>query len=125
MVRSTLVLAAVLSVTGTASAASWADALFDERAHDFGAVPRGATQSFSFRLTNNSGGPVHIASLRVGCNCVTAVATKTQLAAGEKTTVVVRVDTRPLSGPFQKPIFVQFDRPRFEEVRLSTIPFVK
>jgi hypothetical protein len=119
MMRPTLVLAAVLSLTGTVSAASWAEALFGELSHDFGPVPRGGTQTFSFSLTNNTGAPVHIASVRVACSCVTASATKTALAAGENTTVVVRVDTRRLTGPFQKPIFVQFDRPTAEEVRLS------
>jgi hypothetical protein len=121
MARPTLVLTIVLSMslTGTASAASWAEALFDDVAHDFGAVPKGATQTFSFALTNKTGEAVHIASVRVGCSCVTASATKTDLKAGESTAVVVRVDTRRLTGPFQKPIFVQFDRPGFEEVRLS------
>jgi hypothetical protein len=119
MVRPTLVLAAVLFMAETVSAASWAGALFDELSHDFGAVPRGSTQSFSFHLTNKTGGRVHIASVRVACSCVTASATKTELAAGESTTVVVRVDTRRLTGPFQKSIFVQFDQPRPEEVRLN------
>jgi len=119
MLRLTLALTAVLAMTGTAPAASWAEGLFGELSYDFGQVPRGPVQSFSFRLTNKTGEPVHISSVRVGCHCVTASATKTDLAAGESTSIAVQVDTRRLSGPFQKPIFVQFDRPKSEEVRLS------
>jgi hypothetical protein len=93
--------------------------MFDGLAHDFGAVPRGTVQSFSFSVANKTGGPVHIASVRVGCSCVTVSATKQDLAAGEDTTVVVRLDTRRLTGPYQKSIFVLFDRPKLEEVRLN------
>src|SRR5260370_11966641 len=95
MIRSTLVLLTALWVsTGTASATSWADALFDDLTHDFGASPYGATVRRVFTITNTTGQKVRIASVRVSCGCVSAAVTRRELAPGEKTSLVVSVDTR-------------------------------
>jgi hypothetical protein len=117
MLRYSLVLCAGLLAGGPA-AASWADAMFDELSKDFGSVPRGPTLSHSFRVVNNTNGPVSIARVRVSCGCVNATAVKTYLEPGEETSILTRIDTAIFSGVRSVTIYVQFDRPRFEEVRL-------
>jgi hypothetical protein len=113
-----LVVAAFFWAVGHVPAASWADGLFDELSKDFGSVPRGPTVSHSFRLVNNTNSPVNISNIRVSCGCTTAYAPQTYLRPGEETAVVARMDTNRFIGPRTVTIFVQFDRPHFEEVRL-------
>jgi Protein of unknown function (DUF1573) len=120
MLRSTLVLLTALLVsTGTASATSWADALFDDLTHDFGASPYGATVRRVFTIANTTGQKVRIASVRVSCGCVSAAVTRRELAPGEKASLVVSVDTRRFKGATTKSVYVRFDQPEDTEVRLS------
>jgi hypothetical protein len=118
MLRYTLVLVAGLVATGTASAATWADGLFDDLNKDFGSVPRGPTLVHHFRVANNTGGAVSISNVRVSCGCVHATALKSFLQPGEETSIVARMDSTRFIGIKSVTIYVQFDRPRFEEVRL-------
>jgi len=118
MLRYTLVLVAGFWVSGAASAATWADGLFDELSKDFGSVPRGPAQTHHFRVVNKTRQPVNISNVRVSCGCVSAHAVQTFLKPGEETSVVARMDTTRFTGPKNVTIYVQFDQPGFEEVRL-------
>jgi Protein of unknown function (DUF1573) len=118
MCRYSLVLLAGLSLAGPVSAATWADAMFEDLSKDFGSVPRGPTLQHPFRLVNKTKTTVSIANVRVSCGCVTATALKGTLAPGEETAVVAQMDTRRFSGAKTVTIYVQFDRPAWEEVRL-------
>ncbi len=92
--------------------------MFDELSKDFGTVARGPVQVHAFRLVNNTQQPVNISSIRVSCGCTSAAALKAYLNPGEETAVVARMDTSRFIGVKSVTIFVQFDRPTFEEVRL-------
>jgi hypothetical protein len=118
MLRYGLVVVAGLLVASPARSATWADALFDEFSIDFGAVPRGPTKEHNFRVTNNTRGPVNISSVRVSCGCVSAVALKGHLEPGESTHIIARMDTTRFTGHKSVTVFVQFNQPSFEEVRL-------
>jgi hypothetical protein len=118
MCRILFALALSLVAAGPAFAGTWADALFDGLSRDFGSVPRGPMLSHSFHLTNNTGQHIHIAGVRVSCGCVTAGAQKFDLAPGETTAIVANMDTRRFSGHKAVTVYVQFDRPAWEEVRL-------
>jgi hypothetical protein len=107
-----------LYAAGPSAAASWADALFDELSRDFGSVPRGPTLQHAYHLKNTTGVPVHIAGVRVSCGCTTAWALQSSLQPGEETAVVASMDTRRFSGVKTVTIYVTFDQPRYEEVRL-------
>lgn len=118
MLRYGLVVVAGLWAAGPALSATWADALFEEFSKDFGAVPRGPMLTHPFRVVNNTRGPVNIASVRVSCGCVSAVALKGRLEPGEATHIVARMDTTRFTGLKSVTIYVQFNQPAFEEVRL-------
>jgi Protein of unknown function (DUF1573) len=118
MHRYGFVLLAGLMAAGPAAAASWADGLFDELNKDFGSVPRGPTLVHPFRVVNKTNGPVSIVSVRVSCGCTSATALRSYLNPGEETAVVARMDTTRFTGVKSVTIYVQFDRPAFEEVRL-------
>jgi hypothetical protein len=118
MFRYTLVLATGLFLAGPATAASWAESMFEELSKDFGTVPRGPTLYHTFRLTNNTGHAVHIANVRVSCGCVSAAATQSQLAPGQSAAIQASMDTRRFSGAKAVTIYVQFDQPQWDETRL-------
>jgi hypothetical protein len=118
MLRYSLVVLASLWTAGSAFSATWADALFEEFSKDFGSVPRGPTLSHPFRVVNNTRGPVNIASVRVSCGCVSASALKLHLAPGEATHILAQMDTTRFTGLKSVTIYVQFNQPAFEEVRL-------
>jgi hypothetical protein len=118
MFRYSLVLAVGLCLAGSVSANSWADGLFDELNKDFGSVPRGPMLTHPFHLVNKTKVPVNISGVRVSCGCTTATALKGSLAPGEDTVVLAQMDTRRFSGVKTVTIYVTFDRPNFEEVRL-------
>jgi hypothetical protein len=116
--RYSLVCLMVLLVGGSARAASWAEAMFEELSVDFGSVPRGPTLTHRFRLVNNSNGLVSITGVRVSCGCTTASALKDALRPGEETAIVAQMDTSRFSGVRAVTVYVQFDHPAWEEVAL-------
>jgi hypothetical protein len=120
MLRYSLVLLAGSWAAGPALAASWADGLFEELSKDFGSVPRGPAQVHYFKVTNNTAGPVHIAGVRVSCGCVTATVyqDKNSLRPGEVAYVQAHMDTTRFTGIKSVTIYVTFDQPAYEEVRL-------
>jgi hypothetical protein len=119
MSRYCLVLGAGLFwAASPAFSATWADSMFDELSKDFGSVPRGPTLVHHFRLVNNTKGPVSISNVRVSCGCVSASALKNNLNPGEETAILARMDSTRFVGPKTVTIYVQFDRPAYEEVRL-------
>jgi hypothetical protein len=118
MLRYSLVLMAGFWAGGSATASTWADGLFDELSKDFGSVPRGPAQKHQFRVVNRTQQAVNISSVRASCGCVTAYAAKSFLQPGEETAIVALMDTTRFTGPKSVTIYVQFDRPSFEEVRL-------
>jgi hypothetical protein len=118
MLRYSLVLLAGFGVAGSAAAATWADGLFDELSKDFGSVPRGPMLRHQFRVVNKTKQPVNISGVGVSCGCVTASALKTYLNPGEETVIDAQMDTTRFTGAKTVTIFVRFDRPNYEEVRL-------
>jgi hypothetical protein len=119
MLRYSLVVVAGLSLVGPAGAASWADSLFSELSKDFGSVPKGPTLSHPFRIVNKTGRVVVLNSnVRVSCGCVTATLVKNVLNPGEETALVAEMDTRRFSGSKTVTIWVQFQQPGWDEVRL-------
>jgi hypothetical protein len=117
MFRYSLVLLVGLSAAGTASA-SWADAMFDGLSRDFGSVPRGPLVTHPFRFVNNTGRTVHIAGIRVSCGCTSARALNDRVAPGQESAILAQMDTRRFFGPKNVTIYVTFDQPGWEEVRL-------
>ncbi len=118
MSRYCFVMLAGLVAAAPAAAASWADGMFDELSKDFGSVARGPVQVHAFRVVNNTKQQINISSVRVSCGCTSASVVKPLLNPGEETAVVARMDTSRFIGVKSVTIFVQFDRPTFEEVRL-------
>lgn len=112
-----LVLAATAS---PAHAQTKAEGMFDELTFDFGSVPTGQVVSHPFRIVNNTKQTVHIASVRVSCGkCSHARALQHTLQPGQETAIIAEMYTNMFRGTTKAiTIFVLFDQPRFEEVKL-------
>jgi len=119
MFRFSLAAAAALVLSAPAPAATWAEGMFEELAHDFGSVPRGPMATHPYRLTNTTGQTVRITGVRVSCGCTTATALQGVLAPGQSTAVLAQMDTTRFVGPKTVTIYVQFDQPQWAEVHLS------
>jgi hypothetical protein len=118
MSRYSLVVLVVLGATGPAAASSWADAMFESLSRDFGSVPRGPTLTHAFRFVNNTGAPVRITGVRVSCGCLSAQPQQYNVPAGQESTIIARMDTTRFQNSKNVTIFVTFDQPKFDEVRL-------
>jgi hypothetical protein len=102
-----------------ASSVLAAGPVFEETTKDFGSVPRGTILTHQFKVTNTYDAPLHIAGTRTSCGlCSTAQIARNELQPGESTVVLVTVDTHKFGGNRNFSIFVLFDRPAVEEVRL-------
>ncbi|MDG3005757.1 DUF1573 domain-containing protein [Paludisphaera mucosa] len=91
-------MAAGLVGTTSARAANWADALFAERSHHFGPVPRGAKVKHEFVLVNKLAEPVTILNLRPSCGCTSGKASASTVNPGESAVVEAQMDTRNFLG---------------------------
>ncbi len=118
MLRYSFISVVLLAAASPVHAASWADALFEDLSKDFGSVPHGTLAVHPFRIVNNTSAPVRITNVRVSCGCTDARALQTYLAPGQETAILAKMDTRRFYNTKNVTIFVQFDLPQFEEVRL-------
>jgi hypothetical protein len=117
MVRYSIVCLALVAIASQARATS-AEGMFDELSRDFGSVPHGTLCVHHFHLVNNTNQTVRISSVRVSCGCTSARAHSSVLPPGQQTVIVAQMDTRRFFNSKNVTIFVTFDQPRFEEVRL-------
>jgi len=118
MLRYSLLLLALVGFAGHVHAQTRADGLFDELSRDFGSVPRGQQLMHPFRIVNTTKQPMRISSVRVSCGCVNAYALKNLLQPGEETAVIAQMNTKVFINTRTVTIYVTFDQPRFQEVRL-------
>lgn len=118
MLRQCYCLVLGLALTGPAPAATWADGLFQELSKDFGTVPRGPLLTHPFHLKNNTAHTIRISQVRVSCGCLSASAVSHTIQPGEETAILAQMDTTRFVGVKTVTIFVLFDQPRTEEVRL-------
>lgn len=92
--------------------------LLDSVSKDFGSVPRGTLLTHQFKLANASNQPLHVASVRTSCTCISANLAKHELAPGESTALVVSVDTSKFLGPKTFTVYVTVDRPFLRELQV-------
>lgn len=104
-------------------AAGWADALFAERGHDFGTVPRGAVVKHPFMLTNKLNEVITILDVHASCGCTTGRASATTVEPGGVAIVEAQMDTRNFVNRKATTLFVSIASAsgRQAEVRLAVV----
>jgi hypothetical protein len=95
-----LALMLVTVTAATAPAQGWAEKMFKEgTTHDFGNVPRGTQLFHRFKITNIYAVRMEIVTIRPGCACTTATASKRVLEPREEATIDVSMDASKFDGP--------------------------
>ena len=89
-----LILASTMVLLATTAVQAGAIDYFSESSKDFGTSPRGPVLTHHFTVTNKTNSTMILGQPRVSCGCVSAFATKSQLAPGESTSVVAYMDTK-------------------------------
>ena len=112
-----------ISTVAPLAAADGLSALFDKQSHDFGNVPIGPLVQTSFNFKNTTNQNLHVASVRVSCGCTAASNDGKIIAPGETGVIHANMDTRRFIGSKSVTIYVTFDQPRYEEVRLVVSAF--
>jgi len=87
-------------------AAAWTDALFPEKSHDFGMVPRGVKVKHDFLLVNSLAEPITILNLRPSCGCTSGRASAGAVAPGQTAVIEAEMDTRNFVGPKSTILYV-------------------
>ncbi len=78
----------------------------DRIRHDFGNLRQKARSVTTFTISNSGTRNLQLGKLKAGCNCIKAVAAKTELAPGEKTEMTVHLVTSLRTGPFHYTLLV-------------------
>ncbi|HEY3963298.1 MAG TPA: DUF1573 domain-containing protein [Planctomycetaceae bacterium] len=105
--------------------ARWAERMFSELNHDFGAVARGADVKYRLKITNNIQQTVHIADVTTSCGCTAARPEKETLGRGESTNVEITMNTVKFEGHKSSSVTVIFDRPAHAEVRIPIESYIR
>jgi hypothetical protein len=91
---------------GSVRAAAWTDALFPEKRHDFGMVPRGVKVKHDFLLVNRLAEPITILNLRPSCGCTSGRTATAMVAPGQTAVIEAEMDTRNFVGPKSTVLYV-------------------
>ncbi|MCS6976858.1 MAG: DUF1573 domain-containing protein [Gemmatales bacterium] len=118
MLRHLLVVSSVALSLGAFPAGLFAQQLLDSVSKDFGSVPRGTLLTHQFKLANSSNQPLHVASIRTSCTCISANLAKHDLAPGESTVLVVSVDTSKFLGSKTFTVYLTVERPFLRELQV-------
>jgi hypothetical protein len=100
MRKCVLALAVLAIATAAAPAQGWAEKMFvdGQLSHNFGTVPKGAQLVHRFTVKNIWAVRLEITSIKSGCGCVSASATKRVLEPHETAVIEVRMDGRRFTG---------------------------
>jgi hypothetical protein len=110
---------ALAITTPTSQAQEWARKMFEERAHDFGTVARGAHVEYRFVFQNIYKEDVHISHVRSSCGCTEPTVMKRNLKTWEKSAIVAKFNTRSFTGHHQATLTITIDKPFYAEVQLN------
>lgn len=117
--------AALILATRPAAAQNWVDAVFPERAFDFGTVARGSKIHHTFRLVNRTNQEIHIATWRTKCGCTEVRVGAQEIPPGTQTSIEAVVDTTKFLGYKPSGLTLVIDRPSFAEVDLNLSCFIR
>ena len=109
----------------TAVAQQWAEKMFSQKSHDFGAVPRAAKVEYEFTLTNLYKDDVHIAGVRSSCGCTQPRIAKDTLKSHEQGAIIAAFNTNSFSGQRGARVTVTIDRPKYAEVELEVHGYIR
>jgi len=126
MFRSSFAALTVLLLSSASlSAQQWAEKMFTETSHDFGAVARAGKIEHSFLITNLYKEEVHIASVRSSCGCTLPRIAKDTLKTHEQGAIIAAFNTMAFTGQRGARVTVTIDKPFYAEVQLQVRGYIR
>lgn len=110
---------------GFATAATWADAAFPVKTHDFGTVAVAAKTEFLFPVVNNSQSAMHLSSVRASCGCTTPTIQTNYLQPGQTGFIKAQFNTNTFRGKKGATVTVVIDQPQYAEVQLKVDGYIR
>jgi hypothetical protein len=118
-------LSALVFCAAPASGQQWAEKMFTERSHDFGAVPRDSKTEYEFVVKNLYNEDLHIAHVGASCSCTKPRIVKDTLKPLETSAIVAAFNTRAFTGQHSARLTVTIDRPQFAQVELQVRGYIR
>src|SRR4051794_15950607 len=112
------------SVT-TAHSQQWAQKMFAETRHDFGAVARASKTEHRFVVKNLYRDDLYITGVRTSCGCTTPIVTKDTLKTYEEGEIIAHFNTGTFLGQHGATLTVTIDRPQPAEVQLRVDGYIR
>ena len=115
-----------LLATSAVFAQPWAEAMFQERRHNFNRVALGSEAVYRFQFKNPYSDDIHIASVRSSCACTTPDWPKTAIKFGETAEIVAKLNTGgQFTGDRKATLTVVIDRPSPAQVQLQVTGYIR
>ncbi|MDR1491955.1 MAG: DUF1573 domain-containing protein [Planctomycetaceae bacterium] len=105
----------------------WADAMFEERRHNFGtvAIGVGVETIYRFKFKNHYAEELHISDVTSSCRCTVATPSKKYIKPGETGEIIAKLNTGgAFTGSRQATLTVLFDQPS-AEVQLQVTAYIR
>lgn len=91
----------------------------DETLYNFGATYSGTPVKHTFRIKNAGTAPLIIGAVQTSCGCTAAKPTKSTVAPGDVSEILVTFDTRADNGPAMRVITVATNDPKHQQLQLT------
>jgi hypothetical protein len=88
----------------------WSQALTDQRAHDFGAVPKASKQEHVFSFVNNLDSELKLLSVWTSCGCTKPTIVTNAVQPGETAKILAKFDTLNFEGQRGATVTVRVQR---------------
>jgi len=121
----TLLLLASLSLSGTASADQFTDAMISTKKVDFGVVATGSEVQKFIEIRNVHREAYVVREVKSSCACFKTQINKTTIAPGDTALVVVQMNTRNYRQRRDASLSISFAAPRFAEVRVDLTGYIR
>ncbi|MFN0050951.1 MAG: DUF1573 domain-containing protein [Planctomycetales bacterium] len=109
----------------SAQEGSYAERLFEKLDHDFGVVARGAEARHRLKLVNSFPDPVHISSIRPGCECISVKGSQDTILPGGEAYIEFSLDTKKFKHQKDTTVLVTFDRPHYAQVKIPVKGYIR
>jgi hypothetical protein len=104
--RRLFLVVSIVALSAPARAGNWAESLFAETHHDFGAVPRGSVVTHRFLLNNRTAEVVQLVDVHASCGCTSGKILTPKVPPGTTGIVEAQMDTRNFVGLKPTKLFV-------------------
>lgn len=121
----TICFASLLLLCGSVSADQFTDQMMSTQKIDFGVIATGSEVPKFIEIKNVHRETYQIAEVKTSCSCAKATIDKTVIQPGETALISVQMNTRNFRQRKDSNVIIQFNAPRFAEVRVPVTAYIR